>query len=195
MRDLNDCYSLFVQSLEKLHDLFALCGMKIPCRLVSKNQFRPLDHRAGYSDQLLLSARELVWEQIFLPDNIETIQSVADQTDALFVRDVPVRQWNLKIFVHGKIVDQVIALKYESDIGLVQLVALLDAEFVELVHWLLEEKIFAGPRPVEHPQDAQQRGFAGTRWTHDGNELARLNIKRDAAKHEIFSASEIVGFF
>jgi hypothetical protein len=63
------------------------------------------------------------------------------------------------------------------------------------VHWLLEEKIFAGPGPVEHSQDAQQRGFAGTRWTHDGNELARLNIKRDAAKHEIFSASEIAGFF
>src|ERR1700747_342933 len=192
MRDLNDCCSLFVQFLEKLHDLVALCGMEIPCRLVSKNEFRSLDYRARHSDQLLLSAGELIREQVLFARDVKTIQSVADQADAFFVRDVPIRQWNLKVFVHGEIVDQVIALKYKSDIGLVQLVPLFDAESV---HRLLEEKIFAGPCPAEHSQDAQQRGLAGTRWTHDGDKLAGRNIQRDAAKYEISSPSQIVGFF
>src|ERR1700758_4776691 len=191
MRDLNDCCSLFVQFLEQLHDLVALCGMKIPCRLVSKNKFGSLDHRAGHSDQLLLSTRELIREQIFFANDVETIQCIANQADALFVRDVPVRQWNLKVFVHGEIVDQVITLKHEPDIGLVQLIALFDAEFV---HRLLEEKIFAGPCSVEHSENAQQRGLAGARWPHDGNKLAGLNIQGDAAKHKILSASQIVRF-
>src|SRR5437762_3147983 len=119
MRDLNDRGSSFIQFFEQLHDFLALRGVQIAGRLIGKNKFRFLDYRASHSDQLLLSAGKLIWEQIFFADNIEAIQSVADQADAFFVRDVPVRQWNLKIFVHSQIVDQVIALKHESDIGLV----------------------------------------------------------------------------
>ncbi len=84
--DLDDGRACVIQPLEKLHDLFALRGMQIPGRLISENQLRTEDHRARHADQLLLAARELVREKVFLAHDVESIQRVADQTDALFMR-------------------------------------------------------------------------------------------------------------
>ena len=52
-----------------------------------------------------------------------------------------------------------------------------------LVYRVVEEFELAGPGAVQHAQDAQQGGFAGSRWTHDGDELAFLNLPLDAAQH------------
>src|SRR5437773_12333943 len=60
VRDLDDGCAGVIQPLEKLHDLFALCGVQIPSRLVGQDQLRTKDHRARHSDKLLLAARELV---------------------------------------------------------------------------------------------------------------------------------------
>jgi hypothetical protein len=61
----------------------------------------------------------------------------------------------------------------------VQLVALLDAEFAPAA----EEKIFAGP--CRQTCGCSAAWIARTRWT-DGNELARLNIKRCGEARNIF---------
>ena len=79
VRDLNDGRSLFIQFLEKLHDLFALRGMEIARRLVGEEKLGSLNYRPRHADQLLLSTGELIRKQIFLADNVEAIQSVADQ--------------------------------------------------------------------------------------------------------------------
>ena len=107
------------------------------------------------------------------------------------MRNILVRQRYFQIFVNRQAVDQVITLKDESDVVLVQFVPLFDAEFV---HRLFEEKIFAGPRSVEHSKNAQQRRLASPRRAHDRDKLARLNLQRNTAKHEVFAASQIVSF-
>src|SRR5260370_25938759 len=147
LRDLDDGRPGVIQSFEKLHDLFALRGMQIPSRLIRKDQFRTKDHRAGHADKLLLAAGELSPAQVFLAHDVEPVKRVANQTDALFVRHVLVGQRNLGMLEYSQIVDQVIALKHKSDVCLVQLVPLLDVEFV---NGLTVEVKIPAPRAIKH---------------------------------------------
>src|SRR5882672_6439739 len=90
--DLKDGGAAFVEALEELHDFFALRGVQVPSGLVGENELGILNHRARYANKLLLPTGKLIWEQIFLPDDVEAIKNVADQADALFVRNVFVRE-------------------------------------------------------------------------------------------------------
>src|SRR6266404_1198626 len=96
--DLNDGGAAFVQAFEELHDLVALRGMQISCRLVSKNKLGILNHGAGDANKLLLTARKLIGEEVFLSDDVKAVQNVADQADALFVRNVFVGERDFEIF-------------------------------------------------------------------------------------------------
>jgi len=96
----------------------------------------------------------LVRETNLLPDDVEAIKNIADQAHTLFVRNVFVGEWNFQIFEDSKVVDHVVALENETDIGFVQFVALLDVEFV---HRLIEKIVFAIPRAIEHADNAKQR--------------------------------------
>src|ERR1700756_3064251 len=145
MRHLNYGRARIVQALEKLHNLFALRGMKITRRLIGKDQFRVLDYGPRHPYQLLLSARELIWEQILLSNDVELVESITNQAGPFLVRYVFVAERYFQVLVHGKRVDQVIALKYEADVVLVQFIPLLGVKFV---HRLVVEVIFTGPCAV-----------------------------------------------
>src|ERR1700741_3235648 len=157
MRHLNYGRARIVQPLEKLHDLFALRGMKITRRLIGKDQFRVLNYGPRHPYQLLLAARELIWEQILLSNDVELVEGITNQAGPFFVRYVFVAERHFQVLVYGKRVDQVVALKYEANAVLVQFVPLLG---VESVHWLVVEEIFTGPCAVQHAENAQQRGLA-----------------------------------
>jgi hypothetical protein len=75
---------------------------------------------------------------------------------------------------------QVELLEYEPDLlvpDLRQLVAiqLSDADSVQLVS--------PGGGLVEAPENVHERGFAGSGWPHDGNEIPALDLERDALQH------------
>src|ERR1700688_1227345 len=78
VRDLNDGCAAFVQALKELHDFFALRGMQVTGGLVGENELGILNHRARHADELLLAAGKLIGEKVFLPDDIETVENVAD---------------------------------------------------------------------------------------------------------------------
>src|SRR5205807_2379537 len=77
-------------------------------------------------------------------------------------------------------VEEVIALKHEPDVPLVQLRALLR---IHGVHGLIEEVIFARPTRAVHPEDVEERRLARARGPHDRYELARFDIESDPAQH------------
>src|SRR5580700_1145711 len=54
------------------------------------------------------------------------------------------------------------------------------------------EVVLAGPRAIEHPDDAEQRRFSGSRGAHEGDKLARLNLQRYAAQNVEFAAARLV---
>jgi len=178
MGNLNDGGTGIVELLEELHDFFALRGVEIAGGLIGENEFGILDHGAGHANELLLAAGELAGEKILFADDVETIESVADKAGAFFLRNVFVGEGDFKVFVDSEIVDEVIGLKDETDVVLVEFVALLGAE---LVDGLIEEEVFAGPGTVEHTEDAEECGLACAGGTHEGDELAGLDFERDTA--------------
>src|SRR5467141_2943247 len=173
VRNLNDRGARVIQPLEQLHDLITLRRVQISCRLVCAYQFWIKDYGSGNPPKLLLAAGQLVWKKILLAHAVETIERVADQADALFVRHVLVGERHFQVFEYRQIVDQVVALEDKADVRFMQLVAFLD---VELVNGLAEKVILTGPCAIQHADDTQQRRLPGTRRAHDGDELARLNI-------------------
>src|SRR6185436_19552357 len=44
------------------------------------------------------------------------------------------------------------------------------------------EDVLAGPRPIEHPENRQQRRFAGAGRAHDSDELARREVEGNATQ-------------
>src|ERR1700687_757380 len=183
VRHLNDRGTRVIQPLEQLHDLITLRRVQISCRLVSENQFWIEDHGSGDSHKLLLAAGQLVWKKILLAHDVETIERVAHQADALFVRHVLVGQRHFQVFENRQIVDQVVALEDKADVRFMQLVAFLD---VELVNGVTKKVIVPGPSTIQHADDTQQRRLPGARRAHDGDELARLNIQSNSAQQEEF---------
>src|SRR5260370_17858213 len=132
-----------------------------------------LIHGAGGAHKLGLAAGKLVREQVLLSNNVEAVQDVGNQADALLMRNIFVGERNLEIFEDGEIVNQVIALKDEADVGLVQLIAFLDVEFVNR---LIEKVVFAAPRAVEHADEAEQRRFSPPRRSHKLAQFPANNI-------------------
>jgi hypothetical protein len=45
------------------------------------------------------------------------------------------------------------------------------------------EKEFSGPAVVMHPEDMQERGFAGAGRAHDRDELALFDLEVDVAQN------------
>src|SRR5712692_3740749 len=192
MGHLNNRCTRFVEPLEQLHDFFSLRRMEVARRLVSENELRVHDQGARHGDKLLLSAGKLAREKVFLADDLKAVERIAHQAGTLFVRHVLIGERDIEVLEHREIVNQVVALKHKSDVALVQLVALLD---VELVHRLVEEVILAAPGAVEHPDDAQKRGFTRARGPHNGDKLARQNVQVDAPQHEELATSLVIGLF
>src|SRR5688572_9571973 len=90
-----------------------------------------------------------------------------------------IRERNIEVLVNGEIVEEMIILENETDLFVPQRRALLRFEGMDRV--FLEE-IFAGPGVVVHPEDVEQRRFAGAGRPHDGNEVAFVNLQVDVAQ-------------
>src|SRR5215217_3979398 len=188
VRHLDDRRSPLVQFAEQLHDLLALAGVQVARRLVGEDYLRIGDDRPRHRDELLLTARQLIRVEILLPHDRELVEDVADHALALRLLDVAVGERDVEILVDREMVEQVVALKDEADVLLVQLGPIFRGE---LVHRLIEEVILAGPGTVVHPDDVQERRFAGPRRPHDRDELPLFHIDVDAAQH--VTAARAVG--
>src|SRR5437588_385629 len=85
-----------------------------------------------------------------------------------------------------------VALKNKTDISAVQFCALLA---VQLVHGLLQQKVFARPSVIQQANNAQQRGFSGARWPHDGDKFAFPYFQVDTAKQPDGTGRALNSFF
>src|SRR6266403_5319389 len=97
--------------------------MQIASRFVGQQERGLVDDCARNSNQLLLSAGKLAGVEVFLGDDLETIENVRYQALALMACNVFVREWQIDVLLHGEIVEQVITLKNHADILLGQLPA------------------------------------------------------------------------
>lgn len=192
MGNLDDGGAGFVEPFEELHDLVALCGVEITGGFIGENEFGILNDGTGDADKLLLTAGELVGEEILFGDDVEAVESVANKAGAFFLRNVFVGERNFKIFVDSEVVDQVIRLEDETDVVFVEFVALFGVHFV---YGLIKEVVFAAPGGIEHADDAEERGLPRPGGTHEGDEFAGLDFERDAAENVKLIDAGVEGFF
>src|SRR5438874_13356417 len=94
--------------------------MEIARWLVSQNNIRVSDDGPGDTDELLLAAGELAWVEIFLRHDLKSVEYIRDDALALGLWDVAIAQRDLEIFVHGQVIQQVVALKHEADVFLLK---------------------------------------------------------------------------
>src|SRR5437667_120100 len=105
-----------------------------------------MDYRARNSDELLLPARELAGEQIFLGYDLKAVESVGDHALPLLVGNVFVRKRQVDVLAYGEIVEQMIALENHADVLLRELGTLFALHFVDS---LFAKPIFAVPGVIE----------------------------------------------
>src|SRR5207245_2523816 len=161
--------------------LLPLARVVIPGRLVGEDQGRRVDQCTRHGDELLLAARELPREEIFLRNDSEPVRRVGNERVALTLLDVAVRQRDIEVLRHREVVEQVILLKHEPDVLLVERHAVLG---LHLVHQVVQEAVLAGPVAVEHAEHGEQRGLPRPGGAHDGDELASGDVERDLPQDE-----------
>src|SRR5665213_1614219 len=183
MRDLDDGESFFVQPAEKPHDFPALVGVVVAGGLVGQDQLRPGEECPGPAAQVLMAAGQLGGVEVFFPDDMKTVEHIADDALALFLGDVAIRERNLQVLVNGEVIEEVVILEDEPDIFLLEFKTPF---FVELVDRLVSELIFTAPRGIVQAQDVQQGGFAGSGRPHDGKKVTFLDFK-------VYAPQSIIG--
>src|SRR4026209_3002303 len=104
VRNLDNGGAFIVQSLEHVHDLFALGRMKISSRLVCQDDPRACNHGASNANELLLPARELRRKEILLAYHLKTIERVTNNRLPVFLAYIAIRERQFEIFKHGLIV-------------------------------------------------------------------------------------------
>ena len=181
MGDLHDGRPLGVELREQLHDLAALAGVQVAGRLVGQNQLRLGDQGARHPDELLLAPRQLARVEVFLAHDLEPVEGVGHEALPFGPGHVAVRQRHVEVLGDGEVVEQVVALEDEPDVGAAERLPVLGPQAVD---GLAEEVVLAGPRRVVHPQNVEQGRLAGAGRPHDGDELARGDVEGDAAQDE-----------
>src|SRR6266403_298711 len=121
VRNLNDCGAFIIETLEHIHDLFPLTRVEIASRLVSQDDSRVCYHSASNAYELLLSARKLAGEEIFLTDDLKSIERVTDNRLPVLLADVAIRKRQLEILENSLIVEEVVTLKDKTDIAIAQI--------------------------------------------------------------------------
>src|SRR5690349_2576858 len=152
--------------------------MQVSGWLIGQQKFRLGNNGAGYPDQLLLPPRKLARIQIFLADDLKTVERVRHQSGAFALTIMSIGKRNIEVFVNRQIVEQVILLKNEPDLLVPQSGALLR---FQVMHCGLVEKIFARPAMIMHPENVQESRFARAGGAHYGNKIAFSDFEIDVA--------------
>ena len=190
VRDLQDGRTLVVEPAEELHDLGRLGRVEIARGLIGEQKRGFVNNGAGYADQLLLTARELRGEEVFLADDAEAIKGVSDQSLTLGAGDVFVGERQVDVLGDGEVVEQVIALKDHADVAAGEVGAALAGEGLD--GGAVEGEL-AGPGVVEHGKDVEEGGFSCAGRAGDGDELAGQDVEVDAAEQPGFGVAGLDG--
>ena len=179
----------FVEFFENFHDLFRLRTLEVARGFVGQDEFGVADERPRHTHQLLLATRQLTGKEVFFGYDVEAVEYVGDAAFAFGGGYFFVQQGRLQVFIHGEIVDQVVGLKHEADVLLVEFGT---PPFIEFVNGFAEKPVFAGSRLVEHTEDVQQGAFPGAAGAHDADKFALGNVRVDITQDVRFDGAILI---
>ncbi len=179
VRHHQDRDPVVVEAGQQLHDLERPRRVEVARRLVRQQHARRGDDRARDRDPLLLPARQFggrVVPPVGQPDLVQRGHRCLPPGERLFAA---IQQGQLDVFQCVGPRQQVEPLKNETEVAATQQRALVARQRLD-VEALKQE--FAGGRHVEAAEDVHHRRFAGSRRTHHGHEVTRLDVEVDAAQ-------------
>jgi hypothetical protein len=190
--DHDDGLAHGVELRQALHNLVAGLGVEVAGRLVGQDDTGIIDQSPGDGDALLLAAGQLhgaVIEAIAQADHVGQVEAPfacpLGQVNAL------VEQGNLDVLDNRVLRQQVVRLKDEAQIAAADLGQLV---VVHLRNVLVAEEVLPAGRPIQTAKQIEQRGLAGARRSHEGDEFALLDHQGDAAQGVYGDRLQVVVF-
>src|SRR5713226_8962469 len=126
VRNHADGGAVAVQVAQQLHDRFAVFGVQVSRGFVGHQDERIADQCAGDGDTLLLTSGELRRIVAQAMGHADALEGILHFLLALAGAGAAIGEWELHVFIHGEIADQVEGLKDEADLAIANARALAD---------------------------------------------------------------------
>ena len=190
VRDQDDRTSGFVQLLKQAEQFVARSGVQGAGRFICEDDFRVVDQSASHSDTLLLATGKLVRFVVEAVAQPQPGQKRVCFFLALRMAEASVDRRDLDVFRRRNGCKKIVALEDEAESFTPHACEFVSIQIGDI---LPTHPIGAVCRPVEAAKDVHQGRFAGSRLTDNGDELAGMNIERDAIQgaHFGIARSEI----
>ena len=171
----DDGSALSVELLEKDKNLETGSRVQVTRCLVGENHGRIVHQCSGDGYTLHLSTRHLIALMVESLAQSYSLQSFDGTLLAIFCADGRiVHQRQLYILYARGLWQEIVVLEDEANLAVAQDGSVVAAH---LAHAHAIQVIFTLGRGVETAQLVEQGGFAGTRLTHNGNELALVDLE------------------
>jgi hypothetical protein len=170
--DHDDRLPAGVQLLQDRHDLVLAPRVEVAGGLVGEYDARVVYERAGDGDPLLLPARKLS-RQVFHPVGQPDVREALPRGLVEFPL-ARVHQRELRVLKRGQAREQMELLEDETRHAVAKHGKAVVVEPADVVP---VEKVGAAVRPVEKPQDVEQRRLPRARRPHDGDEFALVDAE------------------
>ncbi len=179
-----------IELLQQAQDLFGVVAVEIAGGFVADQEGRVGDDRAGDRHALLLAAGQLAGAVVGAIGQAH--QGQCDFGIALALGGIEVgkqqRQFDILLRVEHR--HQVVELEHEADMVAAPGRQLAAAEAVDAL--ALDLDLAAGGA-VETADEVEQGGLAGTGGTHEGNEVAALDLQVDAVQDLHLLRAALIG--
>src|SRR5678815_1464326 len=168
-----DRRSLAMQILQDFHYCFTGARIEVSGGLVGEQDRRLSSQCAGDGNTLLLAARKLRWIMSYTMRHADSLQCLHDAPFAVSGwHFLTVGQWQLDVFVDGQITNQIEALKDEANLLIPNARSLSK---IKILDCLSVQRIAAGGRRIQKPNDRQQSRFAAARKPRYGHVLSFID--------------------
>jgi hypothetical protein len=168
-----------VDPLQQIEDLAGHGRIQVPGGLVRQDQPRLPGEGSRDGHALLLPPRELGGHVLHARAEPDQVQGLLDGGSALAAPQPPVPQRDVHVVEDVQIGDQVERLKDEPDLRVADPAHL---DVAQAAHVNAVQVIPALLEGIQEPRDVQEGGLAGSRGSHDGDELAAVDLDRELAQ-------------
>jgi len=177
VRDKKQRRSRFVSEFPKqLQNGGAVDRIEITRWFVRQNQRRPMGQRSRNSDPLLLSTGHLVGKRVAARSEPHPLEQRSDTRHAFRPRQSGELQRQLDVFEDRQCREQMEKLKNRTDLRAPEVRQVVSRKVVQLP---TQKNDFTAIGSIDPAKAIEQRGFATSGWTHQGNPLALTYAQRD----------------
>src|SRR5712691_8699603 len=165
------------QLVNEGHDFIRALAVQVAGGLIAKQESRVRDNGASNGDALLLPAGKLARIVMHAIGQIDDAERGFHVLAALRFRELGEQQWKLDVLIGGEHGNQVVHLKYETDVASAPLRKLARGHVRDFV---AVNSDAASRGHVEAAEKIEQRGLAGAAGAHESHKVTLVDVEIQA---------------